>query len=289
MTGRHGNTVVYFYELGCPECCKCELNLRGTFLKKKASCLLLTCKNGGYSKEFYTSVSNDNSFEINVRTVYSMRACGQAYAGLEKLTSLMNLPKPMTANNYGKIVNRLNVVAKEVANEIIRDASEYLLSKSKDTNDDTFIDTAVSCDGSWQKRVYSSLNGVILIYNGKILDIEPMTRTCKSSLLHEKLKNSDSKRFEEWKLKHVYKINHIGTAINMDPEGAKRIWERSIRKNKLRYTEFYGDGDRKGFLAVKETYKGKKIKKLECVGHAQKRMGCRLRNFKKNIKGLSGK
>ena len=58
-----------FSELGCPECCKCELNLRETFLKKMglASCLLLTCKNCGYSKEFFTSVSNDNSFDINVR------------------------------------------------------------------------------------------------------------------------------------------------------------------------------------------------------------------------------
>ena len=65
-----------------------------------------------------------------------MTVCGQGYAGLEK-----NLPKPMTANNYDKIVNRLNVVAKEAANETMRDASEELLPKSKDPNDDTVIDT----------------------------------------------------------------------------------------------------------------------------------------------------
>ena len=46
----------------------------------------------------------------------------------------------------------------------------------------------------------------------------------------------------------------------MEPEGAKRIWKRSGKK-KLHYTEFYGDGDSKMFLAVKETYKGTKIKK----------------------------
>ena len=115
-----------------------------------------------------------------------------------------------------------------------------------------------------------------------------MTRTCKSCLLHEKLKTSDPKHFG-WKLTHVCKINHIGTAGNMEPEGAKRIWERSIRKNKLRYTEFYEDGDSKSFLAVKETYKGTKVKKLECVGHVQKRVGCRLCHLKKNVEGLSGK
>ena len=40
---------------------------------------------------------------------------------------------------------------------------------------------------------------------------------------------------------------------------------------------------------MKETYKGTKIKKLESVGHVQKRGGCRLRSFKKNVKGFSGK
>ena len=106
-------------------------------------------------------------------------------------TALMNLPKPMTANNYDKIVNRLNNVAKEVANETMKDASEDLLSKSKNPNDDTVIDSAVSCDGSRQKRGYFSLNGVLMVIsmdNGKILDVEPMTRTCKSCLLHEKSK-----------------------------------------------------------------------------------------------------
>ena len=93
--------------LRCPECCKCEPNLGETFLKKTrlASCLLLTCKDCVYSKEFYTSISNDNSFDIYVRTVYSMRVCRQGYADLEKLTALMNLPKAMSANNYDIIVN----------------------------------------------------------------------------------------------------------------------------------------------------------------------------------------
>ena len=106
----------------------------------------------------------------------------------------MNLPKLMTAYNYDKIANWLNVVAREVANDTMIDASEDVLSKCKDSNDD------VSCDGSGQKKGYSSLNGVIMVMsmdNGKILDIEPMTWTCKFCLLHEKIKNSHPKRFVE--------------------------------------------------------------------------------------------
>ena len=36
----------------------------------------------------------------------------------------------------------------------------------------------------------------------------------------------------------------------------------------------------KVFLAVKETYKAKR---LECVGRVQKRVGCHLRNLKKML------
>ena len=72
-------------ELECSEGCKCELYLEEKIFKKEglASCLLSTC-NFGYSKEFYTSISNDNSFDFNARTVYSMKACGKGYAGLGK-------------------------------------------------------------------------------------------------------------------------------------------------------------------------------------------------------------
>ena len=94
--------------------------------------------------------------------------------------------------------------------------------------------------------------------NGKTFDVEPMTRTCKSCLLHKQFKTSEPKRFEDWKLTRVWKINRIWTASNMEPEGAKRIWERSIRENKFRYTEFYGDGDSESFLAAKGRYKGTK-------------------------------
>ena len=74
----------------------------------------------------------------------------------------------------------------------------------------------------------------------------------------------------------------------MEPAGAKRIWEHSLQKNKLRYTLFYGDGDSKSFSTIKNTCPGITIQNLECVGHVQKRVGCRLRNLRKQEKGVSG-
>ena len=40
----------------------------------------------------------------------------------------------------------------------------------------------------------------------------------------------------------------------------KRIFERSERKHKLHYTEYYGDGDSKGFNGVEKTYIDKGLK-----------------------------
>lgn len=45
------------------------------------------------------------------------------------------------------------------------------------------------------------------------------------------------------KPKYVCKFNWKVTARNMEPVGVKRIWQFSIVKNKLCYTEFYGNGD----------------------------------------------
>ena len=85
------------------------------------------------------------------------------------------------------------------------------------------------------------------------------------------------------------KFNYRGTAGIMEPVGAKRIWDRSIEKNQLRYIGFYGDGDCKSFSSIRNTYPDIEVKKLECVGHVQKRVGFRLRNLKKREKGLGGK
>ena len=39
-----------------------------------------------------------------------MCACVQGFSGLEKFTFLMNIPKPMTKNNYNKLIKTLNVL-----------------------------------------------------------------------------------------------------------------------------------------------------------------------------------
>ena len=98
--------------------------------------------------EFYTSKvcgENNKSFDVNRRIVYTMRSCGQGYAGLEKFTSLMNMPKSTTQNNFDKIVKTVSHCAKAVARETMNDAAEEIRK-----SDPSIVDTGVSVDGSWR-------------------------------------------------------------------------------------------------------------------------------------------
>ena len=84
-------------------------------------------------------------------------------------------------------------------------------------------------------------------------------------------------------------LNYKGSAPNMEKAGAVSIFQRSIEKNGLRYTTFYGDGDSKSFNAVENIYGDDyPVIKQECIGHYQKRVGNRLRKLRKEKK-LGGK
>ena len=112
-----------------------------------------------------------------------MRSLGQGYSGFKKFTPLIGMPQPMTANNYYKVIDHLKTVVKSVAEETTQDACHEIRHKD-DPNDEvnTVADTVVPVDGTWQKRSYSSFNGVITVIsmeNSKVLDTVPLTRYCK--------------------------------------------------------------------------------------------------------------
>ena len=139
--------------------------------------------------------------------------------------------------------------------------------------------TGITNDGAWQRRGHSSLNGfvaTISVETGKILDGEVITRKCKScDEQYKKIESIHPIVYESWKASHKCSCNYQGSAPNMEPTGTRKIFKRSIEKNKLRYTDFYGDGDSKRHLIIENVYSGIKVQKLECIGHVQKRVGNR--------------
>jgi hypothetical protein len=294
-----------FICLNCPNCQETgTMFLEEDHQRKKglASYLVLTCE-CGYEKEFYTSRTVDNCnninttskkgmkpFEINIRAVYGMRTIGADHASLEKFCGFINMPKPMTARNFIKISNNLRDAAKVVAQRSMMTAVNELRIKSN-LNETDIIDTGVSVDGTWQRRGFSSLNGVVAVISidsGKLVDIEPMSRYCRECAVHTRLLQDDPDALVNWKIDHkdVCKLVHEGSAPSMEPEGAKRIFGRSIETRNARYTGFYGDGDSKAYTEVKDVYGEGSVTKFECIGHYQKRVGTRIRKLKKRVTGL---
>lgn len=150
----------------------------------------------------------------------------------------------------------------------------------------------VSGDGTWQRRGHSSLNGcvtLISIDTGKVIDVEGMSSKCRACHSKSKL-NPSSTQYLEWKANHTQcQANYTGSAGGMEAVGFYRMFERAERSRGLKYVDFYGDGDSKSHAAIKDIYGTNSVRKLECIGHVQKRVGCRLRKLKKSVPGLGGK
>ena len=227
------------------------------------------------------------SFEVNYRIVYALRTVGLGHKGLEKFCMIMNIQKPLTPVNFDTISNKIRDAAKVVANNSMNNAANELIQRSGDV-----VNEGVTVDGTWQRRGYSSMNGVVVamsVNNGKVLDVEILNRYRMLCSTMSRNMKENPEQLEEWQKSHKEwcNLNYTGSAPAMEVEGAKRIFERSVVKRHLRYTTYYGDGDSKGFDTVKDTYgPDVPVNKAECVGHYQKRIGCRLRNLKKKTVGL---
>ena len=123
--------------------------------------------------------------------------------------------------------------------------------------------------------------------------------------------------------------NFTGSSSAMEKQAAKMLWSRSIEKHKFRYTNMVCDGDSKSHSEVWDTYgicdlcaryepmnksspeyqawmkteeykkwltdhelddtDCKRVNKLDCIGHVQKRMGKNLLNLTKEKKLKDGK
>ena len=162
------------------------------------------------------------------------------------------------------------------------------ITKLKGTDSDEIAHCGVSYDGTWQRRGYQSVNGCITTISmdtGKVVDVVPLSKVCKTC---QKLENIDkgSPQYLAMKADHTPKCqtNYQGSAPAMEPEEATRIFKRSKDKNKLLYTEFFGDGYSKSFAAVRDSYSNDNVTavKKDCIGHVQKRLGIVLRKAKTN-------
>ena len=239
--------------------------------------------------------------EVNRRAVMAAMSSGGGHATLQKLCTDLNLPEPVTSNAYQQHLVQIDKSATRTTDKIMCEGAERLkkMLLLKDPNlakedVDGAIPCSVTVDGTWQKRGHTSKIGVVFVISvdtGEILDYEIKSLFCRECQKHEG-QDKESLPYKSWEKKHdaQCQINHEGSSGAMEKAAAIEMFGRSIETRGLKYTTYVGDGDSDSFISVKKAMEEKygkryELKKEDCVGHVQKRMGTALRNYKKEKKG----
>ncbi|GFW05130.1 uncharacterized protein TNCV_599241 [Trichonephila clavipes] len=253
--------------------CREKIELREDLKSRRglAVSLEIICHNCGESTSTMSSKISNKCYDVNLRLTYGMRAIGKGGAAARIFCGLMNLPPPPAKfeRHNSLFLNVLKTISEDSMNAAVHEA---IIANDNNSN------IAVAVDGTWHKRGYSSLNGVVCatsVENGKVIDFEALTKYCSSCKGKKKPCENCAKNYE-------------GFSGGMECRGVLSIFQRSETSRKACYTQYLGDGDSKGFLTIKEAkvYGDTEVEKLECVGHVQKRMGTRLRNILKMSKGI---
>lgn len=176
----------------------------------------------------------------------------------------------------------------------MKNAGQELLELITSNETGDAVDIPVSFDGTWAKRGFTSLTGVVFVISvdiGKGLDYyHCLSKVCQKCSL-KKSKCRDGAQSQEWQIQHLASgecdINFDGSSPAMECEGAVTLWKRSIEKHNLRYKQMVSDGDSEAHAAVEDIYGAEcKVEQVDCVGHIQKRMGKHLMKLKASNKNF---
>ena len=277
----------------CPNCEQKDLVIVNKVSQKKglANFIQINCNSCEFVYNTYTSkhinrqqVPGQNPFDINARAVVAFREIGKGHSAIDTLFGLMNFIPVMHKDSFSAMNKDVAVSYSKVARSSMLEAANELHS-----DDENLCNIGISCDGTWQKRGFSSLLGavtVISVDTGKCLDYKVLSKKCAMCTKWESRKGTDAyEKFENViRNSHECSVNHDGSAGSMEVKGIMECFATSIEKYNLRYTEYLGDGDSKGYKEVCESdpYNGIPISKLECIGHIQKRVGRKLRNLRED-------
>ncbi|GFV37563.1 uncharacterized protein TNCV_4981851 [Trichonephila clavipes] len=237
---------VFFEAVKCIKCEKTGLRLH----LSESNCgeavkFHLKCPSCKYNYTFFNSKKCDSSenYELNTRVVYAMRCIGKGAESARMFCGIMNLsPRPTKFTKY-------NHILLQATRETCEHSMAEAVREAVDENDGK-RDLAVAVDGSWQKRGFSSKNGLVTVTSvdaDKVIDIEVFSKHCICPN----------------KTKHL--------------QNCKRNFEG-----------YSGDGDSKAFTSIVENkvYGDHcSVEKLECIGHVMTRMGTRLRRLKTKMRG----
>lgn len=227
----------------------------------------------------------DKAYEINRRIILAMRLLGIGLNGVEKFCAFMDLPRPIFHSFYDKLIQTISVATETVCQQSMETAAQE--EKAKCIENKQLNGITVSGDGTWRKRGFSSLYGLVTLigwFTGKVIDILVKSKYCKVCEYWEK--KAHTEEYAEMGRKthtNQCQVNHEGSAGKMEVDAVVEMFKRSETLHQVKYINYIGDGESKTFKDIldAEPYANFTVVKKEYIDHVQKRMGTRLRNLKK--------
>ncbi|GBN79115.1 hypothetical protein AVEN_32907-1 [Araneus ventricosus] len=160
-------------------CKNCNSGLELQVLKSTsglAVSFILNCFKCEYTHEFSSSDFHEGTqiATVNTRYVYTLRSIGKGAEAGRMFCAVMNLPQPPTRfQEYNKrLLNATRAVCESTMQTA---AKEAIVENNSDNN------IAMTVDGTWQKRGYKSLNGVVTVASmdtGKVIDVDELSKYC---------------------------------------------------------------------------------------------------------------
>ena len=279
----------------CPQCLTDSVTVAITGNMGFSSELSLQCSVCDYCKHVHSSPraeQHNSTYIINTLMTVVAHELGVAHTGLNKIAKVLGM-RNMHLKTYQRHDRRVSAAEVDTGEDSLQLASQkirraYLATHGEEGEPDV-LDICVSYDGTWMKRGFTSQYGVgvaIDILTGLVIDYEVLSLYCHACVEADRKTWTGARARIEWEEAHAPDccVNYVGSSKSMETEAAKRIWNRSVDKYNLRYTEMLSDGDSTAFKAVQKMQPygdDIQLSKLECVNHAHKRMGTALRKLAK--------
>ncbi|GFY14452.1 uncharacterized protein TNCV_1315061 [Trichonephila clavipes] len=113
-------------------------------------------------------IASSKDYEVNTRITYAMRTVGLGFCGIKNFCTAMDLPPPVSQKSYERIMRKINLASREVADDSMKNAAKEEVSASGSN------EICVSGDGTWKTRGHTSRIGVCSVIGdvtGKVIDV----------------------------------------------------------------------------------------------------------------------
>lgn len=98
--------------------------------------------------------------EVNRRSLVAMRAIGKNRSALVAFTGLIGMNAPVAPRHYSNYNKKL---AEASMAEREANMSSGAAVLHKDASEDELVDVRVTCDGTWSRRGFQALYGVVIV------------------------------------------------------------------------------------------------------------------------------